>query len=93
MSRCPKNVNDTAIAETGYVYNKLIIDGETFRQIAPQMERWFNVKINFKDDYPGNLGLHYEIRSETIEEALRALQHVERFDYKINGNEIEISKP
>ena len=82
--------SDTAIVETSWVYNKLIFDGETFKEFAVKMERWYNVRIIFKNEKVANISSHYLIENETIEEALKALQEIEKFKYTINGNEIEI---
>jgi transmembrane sensor len=88
----PRSLNDTAIAETSWIYNKLVFDGETLLQMQYELERWYNVKINIADKSVANTPIRYELRNETIKEALNALQLIEPFDYKINGNEIEILK-
>jgi ferric-dicitrate binding protein FerR (iron transport regulator) len=92
ITTLPKNLSDTAIAETSWIYNKLVFDGETFREIALKMERWYNVRISFKSEKVANVPIHVTFKDESIEEALRALQVIEPFAYQINGNEIEILK-
>jgi transmembrane sensor len=88
----PKNIADSALVETSWMYNKLVFDGETLRENASKLERWYNVKIRFKDNKVGNTPIRYPLVNETIEEALKALQYIEPFNYKIKGNEIEIWK-
>jgi len=39
-----------AIAETGWVNNKLIFKKENFNDLAKQLERWYNINIVFDDD-------------------------------------------
>jgi ferric-dicitrate binding protein FerR (iron transport regulator) len=90
ITALPKNVSDTALVETSWIYNKLLFDGETLRQNATKLERWYNVKIHFRDDKVGNTPIRYPLSNETIEEALKALQYIEPFNYKINDNQIEI---
>ena|SRR5215203_3495383 len=85
-----RNITDSALVETSWLYNKLLLDGETLRQSAAKLERWYNVNIHFRDDKVGNTPIRYPLSSETIEEALKALQYIEPFNYRINGNEIEI---
>jgi transmembrane sensor len=85
-----KNVPDTARVETSWVYNKMILDGETFKEVALKMERWYNVSIIFKDEKIELYKPHYIIDNETVEEVLKNLQITFRFQYKIDGNEIEI---
>ena len=92
ISAIPKNIADTAIAETSWIYNKLIFDGDTFGQLAEKMERWFDVKIIFKDEQSINYRFHGVFENETIEQALKALQLTAPFEYEINNNEVEIYK-
>ncbi len=86
----PENKADSLIAETSWRYNKLIFEGDTFRQLADKMERWYNVRINIH----GKKLLQYRFKGifedETIQEALLALQLTNNFQFNINGNEIEI---
>ena len=90
IAALPRHLPDTALVETSWIYNKLIFDGETFGEIALKMERWYNVKILFKNEKVASIPIHYTIVNETVEEALKAMQFIEDFTFKINGNEIEI---
>jgi len=92
ITTLPKNIADTSVVETSWVYNKLVFDGESFREIAGKMERWYDVKILFRSDKVADIPIHVAFRDESIEEALKALQMIEPFTYKISGNEIEILK-
>ena len=89
-TRLSKTIADSSLVETSWMYNKLLFDGETLRQNASKLERWYNVKILFKEDKVGNTLIRYPLSNEPLEEALKALQFIEPFNYKINGNEIEI---
>jgi len=92
ITSLPKNIPDASLVETAWIHNKLVFDGETFREIASKMERWYNVKITFKTEKVAGVSMHASFENETIEEALKALQFIEPFKYRINGNEIEIFK-
>lgn len=92
VTTLPKNIPDTSIIETSYVYNKFKFDGEKFSELAPRMERWFNVKIQFKNDKVAEYRLRGSFINETIEEALQALQLFVPFSYNKNGDEIMIDK-
>jgi len=92
ITSLPKGIADTALVETSWIYNKLLFDGETLRENAAKMERWYNVKIRFKSDKVGNTPSRYPLGNESIEEALKALQYIEPFSFRRNGDEIEISK-
>ena len=87
----PKNKPDTALAETAWIYNKLVVDGETFGEFSKKMERWYNVHIVFQDTKAAEYRFHSVFENESIEEALKALQLIVSFNYKINNNEIKIS--
>ena len=87
-----KNVADTALKETSWIYNRLDFDGDTFSELAVKMERWFNVKIRFKDEKVANERLHGAFEDESLEEALKVLQLITTFTYKLNNNELEINK-
>ncbi|MDE3145522.1 MAG: FecR family protein [Bacteroidota bacterium] len=88
----PKSVADTALVETAWIYNKLIVDGETFAEFAKKMERWYNVHIVFEDHDLEAYRFHSVFENESVEQALNALQLTASFNYKINENEIEITE-
>ena len=87
----PKNIPDSSITETFWVYNKLSFDGEEFGEVAVKMERWFNVIIRFSNDKVKKRRLHVSfLKNETIEEALQNIKLSIPFNYTRNGNDIEI---
>jgi len=87
----PKDVADTSLKETSWIYNRLDFEGDTFSELAVKMERWFNVKITFKNEKVANERLRGAFEDEGLDEALKALQLITTFTYKINNdNEIEI---
>ena len=92
ISTIPKNIVDSARIETSWVYGKLLFEGETFRELAPRMERWFNVKINFINDKVANYRFRGVFENENIDEALIALELTASFKYSIKGNEVFIDK-
>jgi transmembrane sensor len=78
------------LPETAWVYNRLEFRGDDFSTLAEKMERWYNVKILFREDKVKRLRFIGSFENETIDQALLALQAVSRFNYKIKGNEIFI---
>jgi len=89
----PRNLPDSSINETSWRYNKLSFDGESFRDVARKMERWFNVKINFEDDQVADTYRpHASFTNETIEQALQELKIIIPFSYRIIENEVTIDK-
>jgi len=90
INALPPHIADSALVETSWVYNKLIFDGETFGEIALKMERWYNKKIVFRNSRLAAIPIHYTIANESVEEALKAMQFIEDFTFKIKENQIEI---
>lgn len=85
-----QDIPDSNKVETAWIYNRLVFNGDTFRELAAKMERWYNVRITIKDESLNNCRFGGAFAKETIEEALKALQLTTDFRYKINGNEIEL---
>jgi ferric-dicitrate binding protein FerR (iron transport regulator) len=85
-----QDVPDSNKVETAWLYNRLVFDGDSFRELADKMERWYNVKINLHDTVLNSYHLHGSFEKETVEEAFKELQLTRDFNFKINGNEIEL---
>jgi len=71
--------------------NKLIFRSETFEDLAVKMERWYGVTIRFADEAIRPKRLNGIFENETIQQALKALQLITPFTYKIDNNEVVIS--
>ncbi len=87
-----KNITDSAIAETAWVYNKLIFEDESFDGLVLRMERWYDLKISIDNDKLKNFRISGSFVNETVEEALKELQHLVPFNYSIIKNEIKIMR-
>jgi transmembrane sensor len=84
---------DSSIIETSWVENKLIFqENESFRDVALKMERWYGVHISFVDPEVGEYRMYGSFTTETIKQALDALKVGFNFNYKMNKDEIIISK-
>jgi ferric-dicitrate binding protein FerR (iron transport regulator) len=92
VKQLKKSTTDTAMVETAWVYNKLVFDGEDFREIAAEMERWYNVKIFINDSTIAKYRVHAKFENESITEVLAALKLSLPFTFKISNNEINIYK-
>jgi ferric-dicitrate binding protein FerR (iron transport regulator) len=90
MIETSKNIPDTTLIETSWVYDKLRLDDESFREAATKMERWYNVEINFKNERVAKLPIHVTFEDESLDEAMRALQLIHQFRYKKIINEVII---
>jgi ferric-dicitrate binding protein FerR (iron transport regulator) len=84
---------DSSIIETSWVENKLIFqENETFKEVALKMERWYGVHISFADPKLAEYRMYGSFTKETIKQALDALKIVFNFNFKIDGDEIIITK-
>lgn len=83
---------DSTVVETSWVHNELIFQDESFRDIAMKMEKWYGVAIEFRDEKLAGERLSGTFTSETIDEALTALQLSTKFHYIIRGNLITITQ-
>ena len=84
------NVPDSEKVETAWLYNRLVFNGDSFKELAEKMERWYNVTIIFEDEELNKYRFGGAFVNETVEQALNALQLTANFTYKIKGNEIEL---
>ncbi len=82
---------DSTIVETSWVDNKLAFRSEAFPQLARQMERWYNVNINFTDSQVKQYKFTGIFKNESLEQALKALKITAPFNYRVNGDEVYIS--
>jgi transmembrane sensor len=90
ISAIAGNVPDSDKVETSWMYNKLVFNGDSFKELAQKMERWYNVRITFKDEELTQYRFGGVFVNETVTEALNALQLTAKFTYKIKGNEIDL---
>lgn len=87
-----ENEADSSVRETSWVFNRLVFQDEPFAEMVGKMERWYGVTIKLENERLANTRITYQIRNETVAQALRNLQYVARFHYTINGKEIAITK-
>lgn len=83
-------VKTNDIVETAWIADKLIFRDQKFQDLALEMERKFNVKIYIKDKKINNYYLTGIFYNENIVEALKLLQFIAPFKYKIQNNEVTI---
>jgi ferric-dicitrate binding protein FerR (iron transport regulator) len=92
IKQLKERMKDTSMAEIAWVYNKLVFDGEDFREMAAEIERWYNVKIVINDSTVAGYRFHAKFENESITEVLSALRLSQPFTFKINNNEVNIYK-
>jgi transmembrane sensor len=86
------NEKDNTLIETAWSQNRLEIVDESFADIKDKLERWFDVKINFRDDEVSRYRFTATFEKETTEQVLKALQNAYHFNYEFKESNIVISK-
>ena len=85
-----QNDADKILPETVWMKDKLEFNNETFEELAPQMESWFNVHIQFVNDEIKTKRFSGLIENETLQQTLQAMQLSYHFNYTINNNTVTI---
>jgi transmembrane sensor len=85
-----KLANKEYVPETSWTENKLIFENESLEDLAPKLERWFNVRINVVRKDPAGDRFTGAFANETIEQALSAMKLIKPFNYTINEKNITI---
>lgn len=84
------SAKDSAIVETSWMNNKLVFEGENFSKLATELERRYGVNIRFTNNEVKKFQFTGVFEKESIGEVLKALQLTEKFNYKIEANNITI---
>jgi transmembrane sensor len=82
--------NKEYIEETAWTENQIVFKNETFDELIPKFERWYNVKIKVRNRALGSFHFTGAFHNESITEALKAMQLIKPFKFKITQNEVEI---
>jgi transmembrane sensor len=81
---------EKVVLETAWVQNKLVFKSEKFSDLAVRMERWFDVDIRFRNISKKELKYTGIFTSETVQQALNAMQVVHTFKYVKEDNIIYV---
>jgi transmembrane sensor len=76
--------------ETAWVYNRLSFKKESFDDVVRKMERWYDVTIRVENDALRTQLLSGEFTTESVEQALKALQFTTDFKFNIKGDTVTI---
>ncbi|MEJ5962004.1 FecR family protein [Pedobacter immunditicola] len=82
--------NQVYIEETSWKDSKLVFRNETFEEMKPKLERWYNVKIHLKSQKTGSYRFTGVLKDENIEEALTAMQLIKPFNFKLTDHDVII---
>lgn len=83
---------EDSIAGPAWMQNRLEFENVTFEQLVNELERWYNVRIDIKNDKLKGEVFSGAFNSKPLPEVLLALQYTLQFKYRINesSNAVEI---
>jgi ferric-dicitrate binding protein FerR (iron transport regulator) len=83
-------VVDSTLQETAWISNRLQFDSLSFVQLAQLLERWYGVQITFRNEAVKKYVFSGSFATETVTQALNALQLTEEFHFSQTGTQILI---
>jgi len=83
---------DTVASEILWVKNKLAFDGESLRNVALKIERWYDVRVHITDESLKNTQYSAVFEDESLRQVMEALRLTGNFRYSISKKEV-IIKP
>lgn len=91
LSQIHEIKQDSLPVEAIWMENKIVFDGLEFEDIAKMMERKYNVSFEFKNERIRKLKFTGKFQNLPLDVALRQLQIIEKFNFKINTNQVIIN--
>jgi ferric-dicitrate binding protein FerR (iron transport regulator) len=80
------------LAETAWMENKLIFNDEPFEEVAMELERKYNVAVEFETDALRDEHLSGVFDKENLQQVLDILRATTRFDYRLDGKKVVLVK-
>lgn len=76
--------------ETMWVKNKLAFENEPFDRMLPEIERWYNVTVQLKNESMNNLHFTGVFENKSLVDVMEALSLSRGFHYEIKGDQVTI---
>lgn len=87
----PVKVGDKEyIEEISWTENKFVFQNQSFEDLIPKLERWYNVKIILDNPAIKSYRFTGIFINENINQALEAMQLIKSFHYNLKENEVKI---
>lgn len=87
----PVKVGDREyIEEISWTENKFVFQNDSFEDMIPKLERWYNVKIILDNPAIKSYRFTGIFINENIDQALEAMQLIKPFHYNLYENEVKI---
>jgi transmembrane sensor len=84
------NNGDSVAVETAWTKNRLSFKTESFENVARKMERWYDAEFVFSDERKKELTMYGSFTTESLEQALAALEFSFNFRYRIEKRKVYI---
>ena len=81
-----KRSDNGEVKEVAWVQNNLAFEDEPFEEIAYQLNRWYNVNIQFETNDIRQYHFTATFKKEKIEQVLDILRTSKRFNYRLEGD-------
>jgi transmembrane sensor len=78
------------IEETSWKDDVLVFKNESFEELKPKLERWFNVQIEIGGNVPKSYRFTGIFKNEDIKEALTAMQLIKPFHFNLKADDVII---
>ena len=82
---------DSIATEVLWVKNKLAFDQETLEDVALKIERWYDVKVNIREESLKHTEYSGVFENESLGQVMEALRLTGNFRYSINKKEVIIT--
>jgi ferric-dicitrate binding protein FerR (iron transport regulator) len=76
--------------EVAWIENKLVFRNQSLREMKPQLERWFNIKLEIKNEDINSFHFTGVFTDENLTQALTSLKIIRPFNFKINKHDVII---
>ncbi|OQP62797.1 hypothetical protein A3860_26150 [Niastella vici] len=80
-----KKLDNGNVKELAWVQNNLAFEDEAFEEIAYQLNRWYNVDIQFETSDVKQYHFTATFKKEKIEQVLEILKASKKFNYRFEG--------
>jgi transmembrane sensor len=82
--------NNEYIEEVSWKNNTLVFHNESFEDLKPRLERWFNIRIHLNSQRSKSYRFTGVFKNENIKEALTAMQLIKPFTFNLKAHDVTI---
>lgn len=82
--------NNQSVVETDWTENRLTFEDDSLEEVVLKLERWYGVKIHISATADRSGRFNATFNNEKIEQVLQGFRMSGNFNYKKEGNEIDI---